>query len=399
MKNIKKATALLIAVFMVLCLSACHPKGEVAVSSGDIKITSAMYSYYLVMADMEAQNYVEENFDTSVEGFDYYKQEIEGKSYEDYVKDLALEHCVKAIAYQKLCAENELELSTDDIANAEYNAQYNWYYYGYNYGYQYGYGDFLPLNGVSYETYAEAMKVNYYGDTYFKHIYDEGGEKEISKEDIQKALDENYIAVYALTESYTDDATLKTAKEKLTKYVDRLNAGEEFKKIYDEHNKTEDTTSSEVSSTTSSAASSDTSSNASSSEVTSSTSSDTTSSETSSSAEDTTPKAKDELIQIIGSNETESGYQFAKYDEVKAMAEDEIKLIEDSDSKVVYLIVKKDINEDSYYKEHQLASDLLYLLKGDEFTETVEDYMAGIEYDVSSFAIGQFKVKNINYGG
>ena len=79
------------------------------------------------------------------------------------------------------------------------------------------------------------------------------------------------------------------------------------------------------------------------------------------------------------------------------MAQDEIKLIEDSENSVVYLVVKKDINADKYYRKN-INSDVLYLLKGDEFTKTVETYMASIDYEVNKFAINQFKVKNIYYG-
>ncbi len=401
MKNIKRIAALLLALIMAFCLVACHPKEEIAVSSGDYKITSAMYSYFLVMADMEAQNYVSENFDTTVEGFDYYKQEIEGKSYTDYVKDLALEHCVRAIAYQKLCADNGLTLDDETIANADYLAQYNWYYYGYNYGYQYGYGDFLPQNGVSYETYAEAVKVNYYGDIYFKSIYDVGGEKEIAEEDIQTAFDENFAAVYLLSKSYTEDG-LSDVKAELEKYKERLQNGEDFETIYNEFNKVEEDKDSTSSDSTSS---SDASSNTASSDNTSSDSnsltgsSDSTSSDATSSEEKTEEEAapEDELIQIVASEEAESNYTFAKFADVKAMALDEVKLIEDSDSSMVYLVVKKDINADEYYRDN-LNDDVLYLLKGDEFSETLEAYMDTLQYEVNKFAIGQFKVKNIYYG-
>ncbi len=398
MKNIKRTAALLLAFIMAFCLVACHPKDEVAVSSGDYKITSAMYSYFLVIADMQAQNYVNENFDTTAEGFDYFKQEIEGKSYSDYVKALALENCVRAIAYQKLCAEKGLTLDTESIANAEYMAQYNWYYYGYNYGYQYGYGDFLPQNGISYETYTEAMKINYYGDTYFKSIYDVGGEKEIAETDIQKAFDENFAAVYMLSKSYTEK-DLSSVKAELEKYKERLQKGEDFETIYNEFNKVEEDKTDNTSSNSTS--STDTSSDTASSDQTSSdsTSSDVTSS-SGTSSEDATEeeeKPEDELIQIVGSEETESNYKFAKFADVKAMAQDEIKLIEDSENSVVYLVVKKDINADKYYRKN-INSDVLYLLKGDEFTETVETYMASIDYEVNKFAINQFKVKNIYYG-
>ncbi len=397
MKNIKRTAAIILALIMAFCLVACHPKDEIAVSSGDYKITSAMYSYFLVMADMEAQNYVSENFDTTVKGFDYYKQEIEGKSYSDYVKDQALENCVRAIAYQKLCAEKGLTLDAESIANAEYMAQYNWYYYGYTYGYQYGYGDFMPQNGVSYDTYVEAMKLSCYGDIYFKSIYDVGGEKEVAQADIQTTLDENYAAVYLISKSYTEK-DLTDVKAELEKYKERLQNGEDFETINKEFKEAEGLKADDTSS--GSTSSDSTSSNNTSSDSTSSdsTSSDNTSSD-STSSEDTTEEdaPEDEHIQIVGSEETDTNYKFNKFADVKAMALDEVKLIDDSDNSIMYLAVKKDINADDYYKT-TLNSDILYILKGDEFYETVDAYMDSLEYEVSEFAINQFKVKKINYG-
>ena len=58
MKTLKKALAIVLAVVFVLSLAACHPKDEVAISAGDYKITSAMYSYFLTMADSEAKNII-----------------------------------------------------------------------------------------------------------------------------------------------------------------------------------------------------------------------------------------------------------------------------------------------------------------------------------------------------
>ena len=99
MKMLKKTVALLLAVAFIFTLAACHPKDEVAVSSGDYKVTSAMYSYFLVMADSEAKSVIDANdeIDTSAKNFSYYKQKIEDKPYETYVKDLAMEKCLNYI--------------------------------------------------------------------------------------------------------------------------------------------------------------------------------------------------------------------------------------------------------------------------------------------------------------
>lgn len=409
MKNVKRIVALLLALVMAFCLVACHKKDEVAVSSGDFKITSAMYSYYLISADMEAKNYIDDNtdlYDTSAENFDYFKQTIDGKSYTDYVEELAINNCLKAIAYQKLCADNGLTLDAETIASAEYNAEDEWYGYSayYYYGDYYGYQAFMPQNGVSFETFKEVYKINYYGDLYFNHVYGEGGEKEVADADIQKALDENYAAVYLLSKSYTS-SDVDDVKAEMEKFKERLQNGEDFDTVYEDFYSTDDDTSSDDTSSDSTSSDSTSSDTASSEDNTSSdaasseadeSNTDTSSEDTSSNEESEDPKPKDSNIQIVGAEDTQ--YAFGKFEDVKAMAVDEVKLIEDSDSSVIYLAVKKDINSDSYYKDTLLASDILYLLKGDEFNEFIDTYIATLEYSVSNFAIGQFKVKKIYYG-
>ena len=399
MKTIKRIIAVILVLALGICLVACHPKDETAVSLGDIKITSAMYSYYLMMADMEAQNRVSESgVDMTAKNFDIYKQEIDGKKYVDFVEELALNNCKKAIAYMKLCKDAGLTLDDVSISNASQTAMYYWYYSGYS--------SILPLNGINYETFVEINKINYYGDIYFKHLYDKGGDKEIPEADIMSTMEENFVAAYLIQKQYTD-ATLEEIKTKFQGYKERLEKGEDFKTVKEEFEKSEqpeDTTSSTT--TSSGDASSNTSSNTSSTTTSSDASSTVTSSDTSSntssgatSSEDDTPKAKDELIQIKGSKETEdSGYYFAKFDDLKAMALDEVKLIEDTENKVLYLAIKKDIKADSYYREELLESTLLYLIKGDEFEEMIKTYTLELEVEVNKFAIGQFKVKKINYG-
>ncbi len=399
MKTINKIVSLLLVLALGLCLVACHPKDETAVSLGDIKITSAMYSYYLMMADMEAQQRVSDSgVDMTAANFDIYKQKIDNKNYVDFVEELALNNCRKAIAYMKLCKDAGLTLDETSISNAEQTSMYYWYYYGY--------ADILPLNGINYETFVEINKINYYGDIYFMHLYDKGGDKEIPEADIMSAMEENFVAAYLIEKTYTD-ATLEELKKQFEGYKERIANGEDFKTIKEEFEKAEaeknnsssnSTSSGDASSNTSSGTpSNDTSSNSTSSD---NTSSGTTSSEaTSSESESDEPKAKDELIQIKGSEKTEdSGYSFAKFDDLKAMALDEVKLIEDTENKVLYLAVKKDIKADSYYREELLEASLLYLLKGDEFDEIIKTYAMDLAVDVNKFAIGQFKVKKINYG-
>ena len=130
MKMFKKALAVVLAIVFVLSLAACHPKDEVALSSGDYKITSAMYSYYLTMADREAKSLIanSDDYKTDDASFDLYKQTIEGKSYEEYVKAKAIEGCLRYITLAKLCDEAKLEIDKEDKEGWDSTAEYYWNY-------------------------------------------------------------------------------------------------------------------------------------------------------------------------------------------------------------------------------------------------------------------------------
>lgn len=388
MKKIKSFIAMLLVIVLALSFTACHEKGEVAITAGDYKITSAMYSYYLMLADSEAKQIINEDtekYDTSAKGFSYFKQEIEGKKFETYVKELAIKKCITAIAYQKICDEKGLKLDDKTIENAENSVAYYWNYYGYS--------QMLPANGIGFETYLSAVKNDYLGDTYFKHIYDKNGEKEVSAAELQKELDENFAAVYLLTKNYSSDANAKVEDivSKMEEYKTKLQNGESFEKIYKEFNEIK-----EEDKNNSSSSSSSTEENSSSVSSSDSNKNESNTSSTDNKTEEKEPEPKDSYISVVGSKDTD--YSFEKFDEVKAMALEEIKIISDTENKVVYFIVKKDINADNYYKDTYLASTLLYMLRGDEFEAMIDEYAQKIEYTVDDFAISQFKVKSINYG-
>ena len=387
MKFIKGIIAVSLALIMVFSLAACHKKGEVAITVGGVEITSGLYSYYLVEADGEAKQIIDdsEDYDSTVEGFDYLKTTIEGVSFEEYVKNLALSKCKEYAAYEKKMAEAGTKLGSEEENAAKNMVDFYWETYGFQYIYE--------ENGVGYDTYLKATIHQSKKSQYFEDLYGEGGDREIPTEDYQKAVDEHYAAIYYLDATWgssTEDTEDK-AKEKLQAYLDRLNKGEEFSKLYEEYNA--DSSSSSSESASSSSSSTSTSSDASS--GTSSTSSADTSSG-STSSEDDTPKPKDQLIAIVGDDKT--GYEFDFFSDIKAMKTDEAKLISDTENKTVYLIVKKDINSDTYYRDTMLTTDIMSVLKEDDFTKEMKDYANSLDCQVNKYAINQFKVKNIYDG-
>lgn len=364
MKFLKKALAIFLALAITSSLSACHPKDEVAISLDDYKLTSAMYSYFLVMADSEAKGIIADSgeYDISAANFNYYNQDIDGKSFEDYVKDVALENCKKFLAYEKLCGENGLVLSDEQISNAESMADENWNYYGY--------GAIFEQNGISFETYKKLLINSFKADLYFDSIYNEGGAKEVSTEDIQTTMDENYVAVYLLLKDYSSESEpdLDKIEEELEGFKTRLEKGEDYENVYNDFY-----------------------------DITSA-STETDEEEEAEEGEDATPAPKDKYIQILGSEGTSDMVAFGKFDEVKAMEIGEVSVIADSDNKAYYVVVKKDINSDTYYRDEYLKSDILYLIKADEFEADILEYINPLKFTVNNYAMRQFKVKNIKDG-
>ena len=395
MKMFKKALAVVLAIVFVLSLAACHPKDEVAVSVGDYTVTSAMYSYYLTMADSEAKSLIanSDDYNTEAADFDLYKQTIDGKSYEEYVKAKALEGCLRYIALEKLCDEAKVVISDEDKEGWESTAEYYW---------TYAYGAILIENGVSFETYKKIFINDALYGEYFEYLYGAEGTKPVDDESIKEALSENYTAVYMITHSYSDveERDVDEISESLDKYVQALKDGKSFAEVEEEYNKdneTEDDSSTTTSSDDSSTDSSEDSSAASSDDDSSTTTSSTESSE---SEEEEEKEPVDSKIQILTKYEdtyTGEATLFEKYEEVEKLKADEVALIHDEDAKAYYIVVKKDITADEYYLE-ALTDEILYLLKSDEFDTMLNDTAAKLEYEVSNYAVNQFKVKKIYDG-
>lgn len=374
MNILKKTVAILLTAVFVFSLSACHPKDEVAISSGDYKITSAMYSYYLVMADADAKQLINssDEYDTKADGFKYTDQTIEGKKYTDYVKEKALEGCLRNITIAKLCDEAGLKLDKEKQDEWKNTAQYYW---------NYAYGAVFEQNGIAYSTYEKLLLNEALYNAYFDYLYLEGGEKEMAKADIQTNLDKHYSAVYIITHDYSDEEKpdLDKIKQDLEKYKKLFEKGktyDEVKAQYDADQKAESDSSNPSSST------------------------DSTSSTTSSDSKEEEKKPADKNIVILTDNEdTNSGEAsyFEKYSEVAKMKEGEVALIADSDNKVVSIVVKKNINADAYYFD-TLSGEIVYMVNGEGFDSFLKDEAKKIDYTVNDYAVNQFKVKKIKDG-
>lgn len=376
MKTLKKVLAMCLVVVLVLSFAGCHQKNEVAVKAGDDTFTSAFYMCALINADMAARTKIDEakaaekesttssaTSSTTSTATDYFAEKIDGKSFETYVKDAALETLRRFIYVKRMCDEKKLTISEQEKNNSFTMTEYYWNYYGY--------ASLFEANGVSLDTYKQYTLYGLYEEKYFSSIYGEGGDKAVSETDIKNFLYSNY----AIADILSAPISSKTDSEKalvqtdFEKYKDRLEKGETFEKIYKEYNniKEDNTTS-----TTSSAVSST----------------------TSGSEENKALTPKDSYAQVVGNEETT--YSSKQYETIKAMKTGEVKFVKDDEGGYYYLFVKGDITTDPYYLEN-LKSAVLNDMKFEEFDAAVKAETAKVELTTVAFAINQFKVKNIKY--
>ena len=227
---IKKILAGLLSIVMVLSLASCNTDKEWIISSGDVSISSGVYLGYLVNSTLDAMS---ANECTTAK--DLMKLTIENKPAAEYVKEKALDYCKTYIVVEQKFSELGLELSEEDNSDIDSTTNaYLTYYAAY-------YGD----NGCGAASLRKIVESNVKLEKIFLHYYGEGGEKEVSKDDLLKQLTENYARVQFISIPLVETSTglslegddLQEAKDSADKYLERAKNGEDFPALMEEYSK------------------------------------------------------------------------------------------------------------------------------------------------------------------
>lgn len=356
MKLIKKITAVLLVCIMAFSLTACHPKDEIAVTINGYEFTSAYYMCAFVNAYLEGQQEVIDNLseDESYADINYSKQTIDGKKFEQWVKDTAIDKLKQVANYKTLCDKNNIKLSDEDKEVNEYYASMYWS--------SYGYADVFEPNGVSLATFTDYMNDEYYSTLYFENLYGKDGAEEIAAKTVKSKLYNDFIIADILEYSHASDATedeLKKNIKKFKEYADYIESGKlTFEEAYNEFNEIEETEE-----------------------------------ETEEDHEDHDhAEPKDAYASVIGADGT--GYEHDYYKDIKKMKTGEIKVIEMDDDAGCLLVIKQDIEADDYYLE-EMDMTVRHLLKDAEYTEKMDEEAKKLEAEINKYAVNQFKVKKI----
>lgn len=381
MSLIKKLSAIICVLALIMTFTGCHKKNEIAVTVGDVEFTSAYYMCAFVTADTQAQQKVSESLSEEEQNsadVDIYSKKIDGKKYATWVKDTTISELKKMAAYKILCKENGLKLDDEKKTEAEQMADYYWSSYGYQ--------SLLEPNGVSLNTYKAYMTDSYYSSLYFEHLYGKDGKEEIKDEDVKKTLGENYEVANILEGAFTDsegnalsDEDKTAIKSTFEAYAEALNKGTRtFEEIYKEYNQiTDEETAEETEETT---------------EETAEETTEATDEKTEETEETLEPI--DQYASLLGSEDTD--YASDHFETVKKMELDEVKVIELEDDAGIVLVVKKDIMADPYYLEN-LDLTVRHLIKGDDYDKDIEKFAKTLDFKENTYATKQFKVKKIVY--
>lgn len=353
MKNVlKKSAALLLCLIMALSVTACHKVNETALTVGDVKFTSAFYSCALVFADLEGQQLVYDTLGSDAYD-DYLNQTLDGLDYKTWVKSKAIERCKEMAAYEIKC--KEVLLTCDEyISDYISNADTYWSYY---------YSSIMSENGVGRGTFRSYMSRDAYRDGYFDYIYGEGGEKEISNDDIITELTSRYVVsnIISADASSLSDTEKAELTAKFEAYAERIKNGEKFEKIYAEYNNIEYTENSEETGTFSY-----------------------------------------NYATVYGDADTD--YSNDYYEDVKAMENGEIKIIEktdDSDSEnvktTILFVYKNNISDESNPSFDNLKKIAMHSLKDEEFENEMQEFINSLTVEENTKATKRFKVEKIVY--
>lgn len=326
----KAAAAILVACFAVAALTSCHAQNEEVLDIAGTKISSSFYLAALLSADLEFQNEVSSS--SSSASSNYKSQTLDDKPYETWVKDTALSNLKKYVYLKDELSKANVSFDDETRSNVEYATNYYWNYYGYE--------KICKDNGISEDDFSLNISVNYMSDMLFDYLYGEGGENEIDKDEVLKALDENYILADVINEdvSSASDDEKAEIKSKLEGYRDRLAAGESWDTILEEYNEENGTSSTS----------------------------------TSSASDEEGPEDKNAVV--FGSENTNSPSDY--FDDLST-AEIGVPQVMELDDYTV-LILRKDITADDYYYDNY-GINARYILKGDEFESTLDTESAKLE--------------------
>ncbi len=256
MKPFMKVGSFLLAVVMLctaLFAAGCTPislNKEWSYKTSDEELAIGVYIYSLKTAYQKAETFAKEldDYDSSKDSWlDMEITDDDGKKQvaRDWIKDQAKTMCLSYLVVDEQIKKEGIELDESAIASADEAAETNWNVGPYaSYGYVMPLKDELEPFGVSFESFAYCT--NEYTTKYqalFDKLYNEGGSKAVSDDELTKYFTENYtdykylpVNLYSAstdeagqqTNVAMSDKEIKKITDELDAYAKDINKGKSF---------------------------------------------------------------------------------------------------------------------------------------------------------------------------
>jgi len=235
------AASMLLGFIGILGLSGCADT-TYALSVSGTEVKAGEYIYAQLEAAQEAvSKFKEENPDTDVSdsAFDYFKQELEGKKFTDWVNDSAVDVCRERMACAELFDELGLTLTADDETEIRNNVESFWANTDIasagvgNYG---TLGEFFESSGIGKASLSTVLTYQKKKEKVFHAYFDADGIEAVSESELRAKMAEEYARFRAIPiylsdgegNAITSEEGLKEIDGLAQSYVERLSAGESF---------------------------------------------------------------------------------------------------------------------------------------------------------------------------
>ncbi|WP_312642010.1 hypothetical protein [Hydrogenoanaerobacterium sp.] len=188
--KLKKLTAAVLAVMMVLSLSACASENVKWIATNNGKqVPSGIYLTYMLNAYSQATGKVAD------QDKDVMKQEIDGVPAAQWIQNKTDESFKRHIAIENQAAEQGIVISDIERAYIDQQIGYQWQFMGAMY----------EKNGISYDSYAAVSQNAYLENMLFEAQYGAKGKTPIPDADILKAFQDGYYKTLYVSMSLLDN--------------------------------------------------------------------------------------------------------------------------------------------------------------------------------------------------
>ncbi len=235
MTLIKKATAILLSIVMIVSFSGCGKSTSWAMKYGDYEAKAGILLYYQMQAYNEALDKAKkENPDLDTADLKAVQAlNFEGLPIKEWINNQASDNLRKYLAVQSKFDEYGLSLTDDEVSEVDKNLETYWSYFE----------EMFTKNGIGKASYEDVMTLTYKSNALFKHFYAKGGIEEYPEEDLENYYKENYARVKYIALNLADsagseyDQAKKDEVKKMAEdYIERAKKGEEFDSLIKEYN-------------------------------------------------------------------------------------------------------------------------------------------------------------------